>query len=95
MEWIKTSQAFPNREGIYLCDIEGNYGLFEFFEGKFHPNDWNEYRGMNEKYSYVGSEDCILAWCVLPEFPLYTLEDVKFFKDRTKARRRKERKENL
>jgi len=87
MNWIKTSEMYPDEEGIYLCDMDGHYGLFCFKDGKFQPNYWNEYVGYASESSYTALDDlCIFAWSYLPMFEEPTIKDIAFYKKRRKER---------
>jgi hypothetical protein len=68
MNWIPVCKKLPEKEGIYLCELESHYGIFYYENGKFQPNDWNQCTGMNNKSTYVGEENCILFWTYLPDF---------------------------
>lgn len=68
MEWIEAWKRLPEKDGIYLCQIEDHYGIFQFEDGKFHPNDWSDYVGYNFQSSFFGDEKNIIHWMELPKF---------------------------
>lgn len=84
MEWIKVTDFLPKEEGVYLCNIEDSYGIFEFKAGRFLPNDWSDYTGTTQGSSFLGYEYNIIAWAHLPAFCVLTKEDRKLLKERKK-----------
>lgn len=97
MHWKKAWKELPEKDGIYLCQLEDHYGVFQFENGQFQPNDWGDYCGLRLKSSYVGCENCITFWCELPEFESLTENDIKELKTIRKIRnknKKRSQKEN-
>lgn len=87
MKWKAVWDELPNIEGVYLCQIEEHYGIFQFSDGRFYPNDWCEYSGVNGESSYVGGEHCITHWMHLPNLKEINDEDIKKYKKWRKKRK--------
>jgi hypothetical protein len=97
MEWKCAWKELPIHDGMYLCDIENHYGIFEFSEGKFQPNDFSyggqEYSGyaLNSHFR-SDNEHCISHWCELPIFREVSLEEKQELAMLRKKREKEERK---
>ena|ERR1700752_1018860 len=80
MNWKPVWDELPNKDGIYLCQIEEHYGIFRFSEGRFHSNEWGDYSGVTFDCGYIGGEYCITHWMELPNLKELNDEDIKKYK---------------
>ncbi len=92
MEWVKAWKKLPDKDGLYLCDIEEHYGIFHFKDGKFLPNDYMEWRGETQISRFSGDEENIVHWMHLPDFRQISLHDIKEVQDLKKQRKNMQKK---
>lgn len=93
MIWKKYWKEKPNKDGIFLCQIEKHYGIFQYDmeKGKFEPNDWFEHVGVNNKSSFHGHDENIYFWVELPPTCKLNDCDISELKEIEKQQKRNER----
>lgn len=91
MKWNRVWDSLPSEDGIYLCALEDHWGIFTFREGKFQPNDFCDYGGVNLESAFYGSHTCINSWMNLPEFSELSLDEIKKYQAWSKEIKKREK----
>ncbi len=90
MNWNPAWKTLPDKDGIYLCQIDEFYAILQFNDGHFQPNDWGDFVGVNGRGVYHGVEECVVFWQELSKLNELTNEDINERKKLAKQRRKKE-----
>ena len=73
--WIPVTERFPDKEGSYLCTVQGYVGKTTYLRiADFHPDIYVEYDIEEHKPGFIDYDSeygfyevtKVLAWCELP-----------------------------